>query len=400
MSILASDVPVIDVDPWSEEVLAHPEEVDALVREAGPIVRLGKHGLWATGRHEVASRILRDWELFSSASGTGLANNRLEKPWRPPSVILESDPPGHDVVREVMTEMLAPASVRRLAAEIAERADVLVERLVAKGEFDAGEELAKAFPLEVLPDAVGMAKEGRENLLPYSAFSFSAFGPMNEVTERFRDGVTQEVLEYVEWQSRREALTTDGFGARLYEAADAGRITHREAQFLVRTFISAGMDTTILGLSVAIRELAANPEQWALLRADPSLARAAFEEAVRFTAPSQFLARTTTRPAEFEGASLGAPEKIVVFIAAANRDPRRFEDPDVFDIRRRAIGHLAFGNGLHGCVGQILARLEAESLLGAMARRIERIELTGEPTMFVNNWLRGWDHIPVRVSAG
>jgi len=166
---------------------------------------------------------------------------------------------------------------------------------------------------------------------------------------------------------------------------------------LVRAFISAGIDTTVFGIGFTIKALIDDPAQWALLRADPTRARAAFEEGLRWMAPSPVIGRTTLAPTELAGVQLGAEEKVMMWLAAANRDPDRWERPDEYDMTRRTIGHLSFGTGIHGCVGQMVARLEAESVLGALARKVARIEPLGPPERVYINWLRGYHSLPVRL---
>ena len=151
------------------------------------------------------------------------------------------------------------------------------------------------------------------------------------------------------------------------------------------------------GVGPAIYCLARFPEQFRRLRETPALARAAFEEAVRFESPVQSFFRTTARPTEIGGQALGEGEKVLVFFAAANRDPRRWEDPDRYDIARRTSGHVGFGTGVHVCVGQLLARLEGEALLTALARQAAAIEITGEPRRLHNNTLRGLTSLPVTL---
>ncbi len=145
--------------------------------------------------------------------------------------------------------------------------------------------------------------------------------------------------------------------------------------------------------------LATNPGQWELLRADPSLARPAFEETIRFETPVQVLSRTATRDTEIEGVRIAKDERVMIFFGAANRDPRRWEDPDRFDIRRKASGHLAFGLGIHGCVGKPVARIEGEAVIGALARKVGRIELDGEPQRHLNNTVRSFESLPVTFHA-
>ncbi len=168
---------------------------------------------------------------------------------------------------------------------------------------------------------------------------------------------------------------------------------------LVRSFLSAGVDTTISALGNAVHLLATNPAQWNLLRADPSLARHAFEETIRVESPVQVFSRTATRDTEVAGVEVAKDERVMVFFGAANRDPRRWEDPDRFDVTRRAAGHLAFGTGIHGCVAKAVARIEGEMLLGALARKVGRIELDGEPQRHLNNTVRSFANLPVTFHA-
>lgn len=139
------------------------------------------------------------------------------------------------------------------------------------------------------------------------------------------------------------------------------------------------------------------PEQWQRLRDDLTLARNAFEEAVRFESPVQTFFRTTTREVELSGATIGEGEKVLMFLAAANRDPVRWDKPESYDITRRTSGHVGYGSGIHMCVGQLVARLEGETMLSALARRVASIEITGEPKRRFNNTLRRLDSLPVTI---
>jgi cytochrome P450 len=252
------------------------------------------------------------------------------------------------------------------------------------------------YPLKVFPDAVGLAEEGRENLLPYGNMAFNAFGPRNELFQQAMANA-QPIVSWIMSRCQRAALAPGGLGAQIYAAADTGEITEDEASLLVRSFLTAGLDTTVVGLGNALFCFAQHPDQWQRLRQDPSLARAAFDEVLRYESPVQTFFRTTTCPVEVAGVKLGEGEKVLLFLAAANRDARRWENPDRFDITRRATGHLAFGVGIHGCVGMAVARLEAEIVLSLLARKVEAIEFGGEPERRLNNTLRGLARLPIRV---
>jgi cytochrome P450 len=397
MSLAVSKTPTLDVDPFSMASLLDPIACDTAVREAAPAVWIPKYGFWAVGRHEHVAAIFNDWERFSSASGTGLTNTKKEVAWRKPSIILEVDPPQHTRTRTVLGRILSPGAMRKMREDFQATADALVDRLVAQQRFDGANDLATQFAMTVMPDAVGLPQAGREHLLPYANINFNAMGPKNELYHKAVEAAGK-APEWVVAQCNRENLLPQGFGAQIYEAYDAGQLDLEEAQLLVRVFLTAALDTTIYGISLALHAFATHPEQWELLRQNPTLARSAFDEVLRYTAPSPFIGRTTTCEVNLDGVQLGAEEKVLLFIASANRDPRRWEHPDTFDVRRKATGHMAFGTGIHGCVGQMVARLEAEVVLNALIRRVKRFELDGAPTPKPTNWLRGFAQLPLKVT--
>ena len=390
--------PASAIDPFSHAFLENPYPHHESLREAGPVVWLDQYGIWAMARHQEVRDALSDWQTYCSGAGVGLSDFRKEPPWRPPSIILEADPPLHTRTRAVLTRIMSPAAINVLRASFEREADALVGRLVEKREFDGIADFAEAYPLKVFPDAVGIAEEGRENLMRYGSMVFNSFGPRNDLLAKAMENAGP-VRDWVMSKCSRAALSPDGLGMQIFQAVDAGELTEAEAGMLVRSFLSAGIDTTVFGLGNALYCFAKYPEQWAILRDNPSLIRIAFEEVLRFEAPVQTFFRTTTREIEVGGVRLGEGEKVLLFLAAANRDPRRWERADQFDVRRRATGHMTFGTGIHGCVGQAIARLESEALFGALAKRGVSLEMTGEPTRRLNNTLRGLETLPLRVIA-
>jgi len=339
---------------------------------------------------------LIDWQTYCSSAGVGLSDFRKEPPWRPPSIILEADPPLHTRTRAVLTRIMSPAAINILRATFEREAESLVSRLVDQREFDGIADLAEAYPLKVFPDAVGISEEGRENLLPYGSMVFNSFGPRNELFNAAMANAGP-VRDWIMSRCSRAALAPNGLGIQIFEAVDSGELSEAEAGMLVRSFLSAGIDTTVYGLGNALYCFASYPEQWMLLRESPNLIRGAFEEVLRFEAPVQTFFRTTTRQVDVGGVRLGQGEKVLLFLAAANRDPRRWDKPDAFDVKRRATGHMTFGTGIHGCVGQALARLESEAILSAFAKRVASFELMGQPEPRLNNTLRGLDTLPLRI---
>jgi 4-methoxybenzoate monooxygenase (O-demethylating) len=392
------DAPVLNDDPFGPEVLTDPAPLHGRLRDAGRVAYLPRYDLFAMGRYDDVHASLTDWQTFQSAAGVGLSNFRKEKPWRPPSLLLEADPPHHDAPRAVLEEILSPRRLRHLRERWLADADVLVDEVLDRRELDGARDIADVFPLRVFPDAVGLREDGRENLLPYGDHTFNSFGPPNELVQKGQEHIG-ETSAWIAAQCGREALAETGFGADIWAAADRGDITHAMAPLIVRSLLTAGVDTTVHGLSAVIHAFVEQPDQWERLRRQPGLARVAFDEAVRLESPVQTFFRTTTRNIEVDGVVIPDGRKVLLVLAAANRDPRRWVDPDRFELSRDPSGHVGFGMGIHQCVGQHIARLEAEAVLTALARRIRRIEPAGPAVRHQNNTLRGWKSVPLRVVA-
>jgi cytochrome P450 len=388
--------PIADIDPFSHEFLNDPYPSHHVLREAGPVVWLERYSIWTVARYAEVHATLNDWQTFCSSRGVGMSDFAKEKPWRPPSLVLERDPPDHRRTRSVLAKVLSAPSLKSLQEGFAAAAEKKADELIERRRFDAIVDLAHAYPLSVFPDAMGLSAEGREHLLPYAGIVFNAFGPDNELRRQALERGAPHVA-WVAEQCQRRNLSPDGLGAKVFLAADAGEITPDEAALLVRSLLSAGLDTTVYGFGAALYCLARFPEQWRKLVANPGLARGAFEEGIRFESPVQTFFRTTTKAARVGDVELGEGEKVLMLLASANRDPRKWDNPDSYDIERKTMGHVGFGSGIHLCIGQLLARLETESMLTALARKVKSIEITGEPLRAYNNTLRGLDSLPVEV---
>lgn len=402
-------VPTSDVDAFGHDHLENPHVFHKELREAGPVVYLTRHDVYAMGRYDEVHAALTNWQGFQSGAGVGLSNFRTEKPWRPPSLLLETDPPHHDAPRAVLSKVLGSQALRLLRERWFTDAEDLVEKLLSGAkpgsvvELDGMTSLAEAFPLRVFPDAVGIPQEGRENLLPYGDHLFNAFGPANDLLEKGAPRVA-ELSGWVNAQCQRDVLTGEGFGAAIWAASDHGDITSEQAPLVVRSLLSAGVDTTVHGIGALLYCLASNPDQWQRLRRDLNLARIAFDEAVRLESPVQTFFRTATQDIEVGGTVIPDGHKILMFLGAANRDPRHWRDPEVFDLTRDPSGHVGFGMGLHQCVGQHVARLEAEALVTALTNRVRAIDLVSDlggahAVRHHNNTMRGWATLPLRIQV-
>ncbi|MGY4285951.1 cytochrome P450 [Bradyrhizobium sp. LM2.7] len=382
-------------DPFAPDFLTNPYPAYAALRALGPVFKLERYDVWAMAGYAEVEAALKDWKTFISGEGVGLngMNPALPKP-----LTLQIDPPDHDKGRRVLGRTLSPGIARQLRETFQREAEKKVSELIDRGTFDAVTDLAEAYPMKVFPDAIGIRPDGRDKLLAWSTFVFDSFGPENDQLAASR----KEGLAAQGWIMEccaRDALRPDGLGMMIYQAADEGEISEHEATHLVRPFLTAGIDTTVNGIGNTLLALATNPDEYRKLHHRPELARNVFEEGLRYDSPVQTFFRTTSRDVETGGGVIPAHRKVLLFMASANRDPARWDNPDGFQVERAATGHVGFGAGIHACVGQMIARLEGELIFGELARRVKTIELSAEPRRRLNNSLRGLESMPVRVTA-
>ncbi|WP_246161864.1 cytochrome P450 [Segnochrobactrum spirostomi] len=387
-------VPIWDIDPFDEEILADPNEYYAELRAKGSLVYIPKYSVLASGRYDETKEIFSDHTRFVSSRGVGLNDFRYGTPWRPPSIILEVDPPEHTRTRKVMAKALSPKAIAKFKDAFHAKAVELVDALLEKRRFEAVSDLAEAFPTAVFPDALGMVDHDPRPLVDYGAMVFNSMGPDNAL-RRKATAMIPEIVPWIMAACARSRLRPGGMGSVIYEAADAGEITQEEAGLLIRSFLSAGVDTTVTGIGNALWCLAANPAEYERLKADPSLARPCFEEVLRYTSPVHTFGRTAAVATEVSGVTIAESSKILCVLGAANLDPEKWGDPDRFRIERRPVGHLAFGAGIHGCVGQNIARLELETLLTVLAAKVDRIEFAGAAVWRPNNAIHALDRMPL-----
>ncbi|SCK14742.1 hypothetical protein VAR608DRAFT_0924 [Variovorax sp. HW608] len=396
VEVMSSDAVDVDVDPFSDAYILHPYPFHAVLRDAGPLVKLPRWNVWCMARFDQVRRALMDPQTFCSGAGVGISNSRKEAPWRPPSMLLETDPPAHTANRAAISRTLSPAAIRSLRERFESEAHRLVDSLLDQPTVDVVREMAEAFPLKVFADAIGIRPDGRDNLVAYGNMVFNGMGPRNELWHAAMANA-EAVSKWVLDACRRDSLDPNGLGIQIYASVDSGEFTEEQAALMVRSFLSAGIDTTAHALASAMWLFAEHPAQWQKLREEPARVKNAFEEILRFESPFQMVFRTTTRDCVIDGVRILADEKVLLSLGAANRDPRKWPEPDRFDVTRAVTGHVGFGAGIHGCVGQMIARMEVEALLAALLEEISRIELADEPLRVRHNTLRGFEKLRVRL---
>lgn len=390
MATLSATFPSSDLDPFAPEFTRDPFEGYRQWRDLGRVVRLPAHDTWVIPRYDDVRAALADDATFSTARGTGL----LEESHT--SSVISSDRRRHPVLRSVLSSKTSPRAMAALRGGIFAQVDDLVAEAVERSAVDAVGAIAEVIPVTVVADLIGLPQDDREPLLPGADVVNRMFGPLTpDLAARL-----PEAGQYFAWMAAkcdRAVLTPGSWGSAILDAVDDGVIAHEEGVWLMNGYLVAGMDTTVNALSSLLHLFATQPDSWERIVADPSLAAGAFEEIVRLDSPIQGFFRVTTHDVTFDDVVLPAGERVLLSFGSANRDDRHFSDADLFLPERGPIDHVGFGFGVHGCAGQALARLESAALLTSLLKRVDRIELTGEPVRREHPVVRGISALPVRL---
>lgn len=345
----------------------------AYLRREAPVAPLGALGLWGIARHADVVRVLRDPETFSSVVGARqLAGEDL-----PPSMLFD-DPPIHTRLRGLIAKAFTPRVVELQHDAIAERARDLVANMLAKDEPDLVLDLACPLPVMVISHMLGVADGDQATFKRWSDAIIENVAPI--ILTGNDDALIEVNREFDAYFSRRLAKLRrrpeDNLLSELVQVeTDQGRLTEPELLMFCRLLLVAGNETTTGLIINAIRAFSEFPEILLRVRDDLSLLPAAIEESLRYLAPFQATFRRTTRDVEIAGATIPANSRVLVFLASANRDERVFERPDEFLLDRAGNRHVAFGMGIHYCVGAPLARLEAEAALRELLPRITGVAI-------------------------
>jgi cytochrome P450 len=386
--------PAVDLDLYGAEALQDSSGAFRRIREAGPLVWLPRHRMWAMGRFEDVRDALRDDELL--VSGHGVAANPLTN-LAARKTTLSSDGETHSTRRRVLMRSLGAKAIDPVAERLDAEAGEIVAGLAGRGEFDAARALSPGLPVRVVADLVGIRVSG-ERLLRWAADTFDVLGPLNRRGLRAAPS-SLGMLAYSQRLSRSRVVP-GSWAESVFDAVDRGEIGRDEARAMIIDFVAPALDTTILATTHMLWLLASDPAAWRRIRRDPALIPAAVVEAVRLASPIRGFTREASRDAELAGVSLPAGGRVVLLFGAANMDERRYPSPERFDLDRPPGGHLGWGNGPHTCVGIHLAKLEMAALLRALVAQVETIELAGPPTRIANNTLQGFGSLPLRLTAG
>ena len=394
----------VDLGALGEDFTRDPYPVYARLRSRGPVHRIrmpgGGEGWlvvgYEAGRAVLADpRLTKDWDKASPALGmTTVAAGRH---------MLSSDPPHHTRLRKLVAKEFTPRRVQALEPWVRRITDRLLDAMLAApdGRADLVAALSFPLPMSVICELIGVPALDREE---FAAASNTAVSSPDPAEQREAARTTSRFIGQLLADKQRNP--GDDLLSALIRTSDedGDRLTANELTGTVWLLLVAGFETTVNLISNGVLALLSHPDQLALLRAEPSLIDNAVEEILRYDGPVETPTyRFTTDAVDIAGTTVpGGGELVLVALADADRDPARFPDPDRFDIRRDARGHVAFGHGIHYCLGAPLARLEARVAIGALLRRCPDLALDIHPAALT--WrggvlIRGPLHLPVRFSA-
>jgi cytochrome P450 len=377
--------PLSSRELFTTEALLDPFPIYRELRDLGPVVWLEAYNMFVLPRYAEVRNALENWQVFSSAGGVTM-NDEMNEKLR--GGLLCSDPPTHDVLRKVIERPLTPKAVSTLRERVNAEAERIVDSLVARGTFDVATELAPHLPVSIVSELVGLPEEGRERMLDWAPANFDCFGPINERTNAAFP-IVGEMVNYAFTQCVPGKLKPGGWAQMIWDAAEKGEIDPAICPFLMNDYMGPSLDTTIFATISTIWLFARHPEEWEIVRKNPALLPQAINEAIRIESPIQAFSRYVAQDHEIDGVLLPRGSRAIVLFGSANRDERKWGDPENFRVMRNATNeHLGFGFGEHQCVGNNLARMEIRALLAALAKRVTRFELH-EMERGVNNVLRG-----------
>ena len=388
----------INYDPYDVEIDADPYPVWARMRDDAPLYYNEQHDFYALSRFEDVEAGLIDWATFSSGRSDILeiikANVEL-----PSGLILFEDPPVHDVHRSLLSRVFTPKRMNELEPKVRDFCARCLDPLVGTGRFDFVRDLGAEMPMRTIGYLLGIPEQDqeavRDRLDEGLRLSDGQEATMPDVSEMSNDIFG----DYIEWRTHHPSddLMTQLLNAEFVDETGTERtLTREEVLMVVNLIAGAGNETTTRLIGWTGKVLAEHPDQRRQIAEDRSLVPQAIEELLRYEAPSPVQARHVTRDTEHHGHTVPEGSAMLLLVASANRDGRRYPDADRFDIHRKIVHNLTFGYGIHFCLGAALARLEGRVALDEVLMRFPEWDVDWDHAVQAQtSTVRGWESLPV-----
>ena len=392
----------VSYNPFSARTVQDPYPVYAALRDRAPVHHSRLLNAWLFTRHADVDSILRDHRRFGNDPRKGTLSPR-QRAMLPPAhefTLLILDPPDHARLRALVNKAFTRRAVNALAPRIRAILGALLDDIADPAGFDLMQAVARPLPAMVIAEMLGVPPQDRDRFMDWSARRARLLEPT--ITPREREAGKAASLEFDAYFrpliERRRAAPRDDIVSALTSAQDEGeRLSERETLNMLRLLLLAGYETTANFIGNGMLALLRHPHELQRLRNDPAMIPTAVEELLRFDSPAQADFRRVLADCEVSGSPLRKRDNVVLFLGAANRDPDAFEDPDRLDVARNRGAHLAFGRGIHHCLGAALARLEGRIVLEMLLERFSQISLLGGRQRFrMGIVIRGLESLALR----
>jgi cytochrome P450 len=389
-------------DPFDFEIDSDPYPVWKRLRDEQPVYYNERYDFYALSRFEDVERCLVDWRTYPSSRGTllELIKGGVEIP---PGTIIFEDPPAHSLHRGLLSRVFTPRKMNAIEPKVRELCARCLDPLVGSGGFDFIRDLGAQMPMRTIGMLLGIPERDQEAIrdrIDDGLRLDDGTMPDGDVFAT-TDGSDGVFAEYIDWRAEHPSddLMTELLQAE-FEDTDGTRrrLTRNEVLGYVGLLAGAGNETTTRLIGWTGKVLADHPDQRRELVADRTLVPNAIEELLRYEAPSPVQARYVTTDVGHHGQVVPEGSALLLLNASGNRDERKFPDPDRFDVRRKIDHHLAFGYGIHFCLGAALARLEGRVALDEVLRRFPEWEVDWDHAVQARtSTVRGWETLPVRT---
>ena len=388
-------------DPYDVEINAEPYAIYARLREEAPIYHNETYDFWMLTRHGDVEKALVNWPVFTSTRSDILDVIRSGYDL-PGGVIMFEDPPVHTTHRGLMARVFTPRRMAELEDRVRQYCIGCLDPLVGSSGFDIIEELATSMPMKVIGMLLGIPEQDQVAVRNKTDNNLRTEPgqPMDIKQDEIASGAMFE--DYIDWRAEHPSddLMTQLLNAEFEdESGQTRKLTRQEVSTYTAVLAGAGNETTGRLIGWLTKVLAEHPDQRRAVHVDRSLVPKVIDETLRFEPTGHAIARYVTQDVDYYGTTVPAGSPILLSMAAANRDPRRYTDPDAFDITRTDITHLTFGYGLHFCLGASLARLEGRVALDEMLNRFPEWDLDYDGlSLFPTSTVRGWERMPILLS--
>jgi cytochrome P450 len=390
----------LEFDPYAYEVHEDPYPLYARLRAEAPAYRNERLGFWALSRHADVLAGFRDWQRFSNKHGVSLDVDAFHANAETTMSFLAMDPPRHDRLRALVSSGFTPRRVTALEPHIRALSTRYLDDFAGAGACDFIRDFAGKLPMDVISEMIGVPAEDRARLRTWADLVVHR----EEGVEGLPPAAAQSALRMLHYftemlADRRKHPRDDLTGALIAAEIEGDRLSDREIIGFLFLMVVAGNETTTKLLGNALYWLWRNPSQRDRLRADPSLVPRWVEETLRYDNSTQALARIATADVELHGEKIRAGDRVVLLVGAANRDERVFPEPDRYDLLRDTSASLAFGQGVHFCLGASLARLEGRVALEEVWKRIPDYEIDPAGLVRVHSVnVRGFAALPIEFA--